>query len=38
MQKISVDEFMFIEAFQRDEAFEHYPQSIIMGDVRAENA
>jgi hypothetical protein len=30
MRKISVDEFMFIEAFQRDEDFEHYPQSTYL--------
>jgi len=30
MRKISVDEFMFLEAFQRDEDFEHYPQSTYL--------
>ena len=30
MQKISIDEFMLIEAFQRDEDFEHYPQSTYL--------
>ena len=30
MRKISVAEIMFIEAFQRDEDFEHYPQSTYL--------
>ena len=37
MRKVSVDEFMFIEAFQRDEDFEQYSQSTYLdlqtGDV-----
>lgn len=30
MRKISVDEFMFLEAFQRDEDYEHYAQSTYL--------
>ncbi len=30
MRKISVDEFMFLEAFQRDEDYEYYPQSTYL--------
>ena len=30
MRKISINEFMFLDAFQRDEDFEHYSQSTYL--------